>query len=410
MAESQLFEATAAPYVLLDTDLHIRGVNPAYLRATGRSREELLGSFMFDAFPDNPADATADGVRNLGASLERVLRRSTPDEMGVQRYDIPDTGRPGAFRYKTWAPVNSPLTAGDGLVVGALHHVEDITAAYDALRGADGADPRDGVRQPAAVLRRAMLAMARHERAAAAGRPSPAPPRDGLARRDALWHRIVHTARRGTFGGCAEAVCAAAVRELPTVDAAAVTLHGPGSWQYQLAVSSPVAQRAEEAQWVTGEGPSRTAFDTGRPVLVPEVSENGAPWPLFTDTACRAGITAVFAYPLRTASATLGTLTLYRTGEGTAAAGPPADAETFAEIAAVVLLADLDTEIAERLRATADADDINTAIGVLAAVRHLSTQDAAALLRAMAESQGRPPADVARAVLVRYVPAPDERA
>jgi len=28
---------------------------------------------MFDVFPDNPADVGATGVRNLRASLERVL-------------------------------------------------------------------------------------------------------------------------------------------------------------------------------------------------------------------------------------------------------------------------------------------------------------------------------------------------
>ena len=43
-------------------------VNRAYLTATGRTREDLVGRDLFDAFPDNPADAGADGVRNLGAN------------------------------------------------------------------------------------------------------------------------------------------------------------------------------------------------------------------------------------------------------------------------------------------------------------------------------------------------------
>ncbi|MEV6752986.1 PAS domain-containing protein [Streptomyces sp. NPDC051214] len=104
---SPLFEVTAAPYVVLDTDLCIQGVNPAYLRATGRSREELMGVFMFDAFPDNPEDAHATGVLNLGSSLERVLRRAVPHDMGVQRYDMPRTDAPDAFR-------RNPMLGGCG--------------------------------------------------------------------------------------------------------------------------------------------------------------------------------------------------------------------------------------------------------------------------------------------------------
>ncbi|MEU7159670.1 PAS domain-containing protein [Streptomyces chrestomyceticus] len=75
---SRLFEVTTAPYVVLDTELCIRGVNTAYLRATERSRDEPIGAFMFGAFPDDPRDATATGVRDLPASLERVLSRGAP--------------------------------------------------------------------------------------------------------------------------------------------------------------------------------------------------------------------------------------------------------------------------------------------------------------------------------------------
>lgn len=162
---SPLFEVTAAPYVVLDTDLCIQGVNPAYLRATGRSRDGLTGVFMFDAFPDNPEDADATGVLNLGSSLERVLRHAAPHDMGVQRYDIPRTDAPGAFRRKTWSPVNSPLSDIGGRIVGVLHHVEDITVVDDILHHVRGADPPDVTLRPAAVLRRAMLAAARYERA-----------------------------------------------------------------------------------------------------------------------------------------------------------------------------------------------------------------------------------------------------
>ena len=48
-------------------------MNDARLRVTGMSREAQIGRKLFDVFPDDPDDPTADGVRNLTASLERVI-------------------------------------------------------------------------------------------------------------------------------------------------------------------------------------------------------------------------------------------------------------------------------------------------------------------------------------------------
>lgn len=125
---SALFAATPSPYLVLGPDLVIVDVNEAYLRATGRSRPELVGQYLFDAFPDNPADPDADGVHNLDASLHRVLRSREPDTMAVQKYDIPVTSRPGAFEERWWSPINTPVLGPDGQVAWIIHRVEDVTA------------------------------------------------------------------------------------------------------------------------------------------------------------------------------------------------------------------------------------------------------------------------------------------
>ncbi|MEU6950149.1 SpoIIE family protein phosphatase [Streptomyces sp. NPDC046316] len=122
-----LFAATPSPYLVLSPDLMIVGVNVAYLQATGRSRGDLVGQYLFDAFPDNPADANADGVRNLGASLHRVLRSRQPDTMAVQKYDIPVPPRPGMFEERWWSPINTPVLGPDGQVAWIIHRVEDVT-------------------------------------------------------------------------------------------------------------------------------------------------------------------------------------------------------------------------------------------------------------------------------------------
>ncbi|NUK69055.1 PAS domain-containing protein, partial [Streptomyces lunaelactis] len=123
-----LFAATPSPYLVLGPDLVVVDVNDAYLRATGRTRDELVGQYIFDAFPDNPADPNADGVRNLSASLHRVLATRKPDTMALQKYDIPVMREPGVFEERWWSPVNTPVVGPDGSVAWIIHRVEDVTA------------------------------------------------------------------------------------------------------------------------------------------------------------------------------------------------------------------------------------------------------------------------------------------
>lgn len=113
-------------YLLADADLRIRAVNTAYERISGHPRDSLLGEALFDVFPDNPAEPGADGVARVSASLEWVFRRGARHWMGVQRYDAPHWEKPGAFIYKVWTPVNSPIKEGKK-TVAVLHHAQDVT-------------------------------------------------------------------------------------------------------------------------------------------------------------------------------------------------------------------------------------------------------------------------------------------
>ncbi len=125
----RLFESAPTPYLVLDPDLVVVAVNDAYLTATLNTRESLLGKHLFDAFPDNPGNLAADGVRNLRQSLRSVLTTGRPDAMTLQRYDIPaDPSRPdGEYVERYWSPVNTPVLDDDGAVVNIIHRVEDVT-------------------------------------------------------------------------------------------------------------------------------------------------------------------------------------------------------------------------------------------------------------------------------------------
>lgn len=121
----QLYEAQPTAHLVLAPDLTIEEASAAYLAATMTRRQELVGKGIFEAFPDNPADPTATGVRNLRASLDRVLKNRAPDRMPVQKYDI---RRPnGEFEVRWWAPLNTPVFGPDGEVQHIIHQVEDVT-------------------------------------------------------------------------------------------------------------------------------------------------------------------------------------------------------------------------------------------------------------------------------------------
>ena len=87
----------------------------AYLEATMTRREEIVGRPVFEVFPDNPEEAGASGVRNLTASLQRVVATQKPESMPIQRYDMRQpTGEGGAFQVRYWSPRNSPVFGPDG--------------------------------------------------------------------------------------------------------------------------------------------------------------------------------------------------------------------------------------------------------------------------------------------------------
>lgn len=123
-----LFESSPNLYLILDPHLKIVAVTDSYLRATLTGRDNLLGRRIFDAFPDNPGDPHATGVRNLRLSLSRVLQSKIPDRMAIQKYDIrkPES-EGGGFEERYWNPVNSPVLGPDGQVAYIIHSVEDVT-------------------------------------------------------------------------------------------------------------------------------------------------------------------------------------------------------------------------------------------------------------------------------------------
>ncbi|MGV3661721.1 MAG: PAS domain S-box protein [Prosthecobacter sp.] len=120
-----LFESLPGLYLVLTPAFKIVGVSDAYLSATLTTREGIMGRGLFEVFPDNPDDPTADGVSNLRSSLNRVLQNGTADTMAIQKYDVRRSD--GTFEERYWSPVNSPLLDASGQVSHIIHRVEEVT-------------------------------------------------------------------------------------------------------------------------------------------------------------------------------------------------------------------------------------------------------------------------------------------
>ncbi|MFI7294616.1 PP2C family protein-serine/threonine phosphatase [Streptomyces sp. NPDC050121] len=135
-----VFQALPGMVALLTPELVYADANEEFLRATGRKREQMIGRHLFDVFPDNPNDQAATGMRNLEASLRRVLATGERDAMALQRYDVESVERPGEWEERYWSPVNAPVHGPDGSVVLLVHRVEEVTELIRARgrRGAGG--------------------------------------------------------------------------------------------------------------------------------------------------------------------------------------------------------------------------------------------------------------------------------
>ncbi|MFI6402382.1 PP2C family protein-serine/threonine phosphatase [Streptomyces sp. NPDC050548] len=136
-----VFQGLPGMVALLTPDLVYADANEEFLRMSGRTREQVVGRFLFDVFPDNPNDPAATGMRNLETSLRRVVATGERDTMALQRYDVESTTRPGQWEERYWSPVNTPLLDPDGKVVLLVHRVEEVTELIRA-RGRSGGRTR----------------------------------------------------------------------------------------------------------------------------------------------------------------------------------------------------------------------------------------------------------------------------
>ena len=102
-----------------------------------------------------------------------------------------------------------------------------------------------------------------------------------------------------------------------------------------LCTSNDVSQLIEELQYTLGEGPCVDAYQKDMVVTEPDLADpETIRWIAFTPPALRAGVRAVFGFPLRVGTVRLGALNLYRDRPGPLGAEQHADALVLADVTA----------------------------------------------------------------------------
>src|SRR4051794_27501779 len=283
-------------------DLVIVEANDAYLTTTGRTRDELIGVPVFEAFPGNPSETEADGgVSKVQASFETARDTLRPHTMPLQEYDIPD-GR-GGFSKRFWSLISTPVLDDQGRCAYVVQRAEDITD-YVRDQQRAGAD--------VSALQRRVLEVESDLYAR------------GVELSAALAAEAVSADRLAALAGVALRLAGAeTVDDLVAVitEGGLAVLNSPGG---AVAVrdgdvlrsvvsdrlGGSITQLTYGSLPVDGPLPVSVAARTGRPVLLPDLAASLAFAPEMAGVVEATGGVAYASLPLRTPTRDIGVLTV----------------------------------------------------------------------------------------------------
>src|SRR5712671_5622987 len=123
-----LFESAPGLFVAVKPDFTIVAASNAFLQATMTERSALAGLDILNVLPSDPDNPSSPGVRNLRASLCRVLEDKVPDVMAIQKCDVWRPGpNGGGVEERFWSAVNTPVFDSNQNIQYIIHWVEDVT-------------------------------------------------------------------------------------------------------------------------------------------------------------------------------------------------------------------------------------------------------------------------------------------
>jgi PAS domain S-box-containing protein len=126
-----LFRASPYPYLVMKPDLTIIGASGAYLRSVQRTEEDIVGRYVFEAFPENPDDPDATDISEVKESLLRALAKGEPDTTPFVRYAVPiETPEGTKFEARYWSTVHTPVLDDEGKPILVFQNPVDVTELY----------------------------------------------------------------------------------------------------------------------------------------------------------------------------------------------------------------------------------------------------------------------------------------
>ena len=218
-----------------------------------------------------------------------------------------------------------------------------------------------------------------------------------------LVHRLEHAVRDlGEDRPLTWRACHA-VTDILGADGASITIENSSVARVTLCATDETAELLENLQDVLEEGPCRDAFASGCPSETLLDGEAAARWPEFTPAAEKVlgPDGALWSFPMRSAGAVMGTVSLYRLRSEPLAVGVNGaqiliDAVADLLVQDPLALAPLSAAIGEGWSSRAL---VQQATGVVAAQLHISIGDALTVLRSYAFTTGSQLRDVAHNVL-----------
>lgn len=113
--------------MVLGTDLTFIDMNAKYLEVTQRRREDLIGCYVFDAFPE-----TGERLAKFKSAFERALAGEANslvrEVFAIERPR--DCGGPARETY--WTCWHMPVFSTDGTICGMLQKADDVTVEVTA--------------------------------------------------------------------------------------------------------------------------------------------------------------------------------------------------------------------------------------------------------------------------------------
>lgn len=120
-----LYQRMPQASMVLDTNLAFIAANEAYCRAVERSRDELIGRYIFDAFPDTP--------ERLEPVLDVFKRTLSGDVTRLERQPYKLHMADGRIMDRLWDIEQFPIYSETGAVEYLVQYCEDVTER-EALR------------------------------------------------------------------------------------------------------------------------------------------------------------------------------------------------------------------------------------------------------------------------------------